>query len=136
MLWQRLRRSLDPNVESRRSFSLDEELVSSLENLAEQEQRPPEALADDLLNYALVQQRISKDLFDRWRSLSPREQQVTAQVCLGLTNRQIADRLNISPNTVKTYVSSILRKFSVSNRNELRLALAEWSFEAWDKAVR
>jgi DNA-binding NarL/FixJ family response regulator len=35
---------------------------------------------------------------------------------LGLSNRQIAEALHVSPSTVKWYVSNLLTKLSVSNR--------------------
>lgn len=36
----------------------------------------------------------------------------------GLTNRQIAERLVISPDTVKTHVKHLLRKLGAANRTE------------------
>jgi DNA-binding CsgD family transcriptional regulator len=64
--------------------------------------------------------------------LSPREQQVAALVCLNYSNAQIAARLNISQSTVKTHVSNALRKFGLQRRTDLRLALAEWDFSAFE----
>jgi DNA-binding NarL/FixJ family response regulator len=48
--------------------------------------------------------------------LSRRERQVLDQIQLGLTNRQIATRLFVSPNTVNKHVQQVLRKLEVSNR--------------------
>jgi two-component system response regulator DesR len=50
--------------------------------------------------------------------LSERERQVLALVSTGATNREIAARLNISPHTVKEYVSTLFRKLEVRNRIE------------------
>lgn len=50
--------------------------------------------------------------------LSPREQEILALVAAGLTNREIADRLVISPETVKKHVSSITGKLGAANRTE------------------
>lgn len=50
--------------------------------------------------------------------LSRREEEVLALLSEGLTDREIADRLVISPRTVETHVSSVLRKLSVRNRAE------------------
>ena len=36
----------------------------------------------------------------------------------GLTNRQIAERLTLSPGTVRVYVSNILSKLGAKNRTE------------------
>jgi len=41
-------------------------------------------------------------------SLTPRERQVATMICLGLTNRDVARILCISPETVKSHASSIL----------------------------
>jgi len=49
-------------------------------------------------------------------SLSARELEVLAELSLGITNRAIADKLFISPATVKTHVLSIYGKLGVSSR--------------------
>ncbi len=43
---------------------------------------------------------------------------------LGFTNRDIAARLFITVSTVEQHLTSTYRKFSVSGRSELGLALA------------
>jgi len=48
--------------------------------------------------------------------LSPREHDVLQLVALGATNRQIAARLNLSPDTVKQHTSSVYRKLQARNR--------------------
>jgi two-component system NarL family response regulator len=48
--------------------------------------------------------------------VSPREEEVLALLADGLTDRQIADRLGISPRTVETHVGSLLNKLGVRNR--------------------
>ena len=58
-------------------------------------------------------------------SLSPREQQVTLLTLQGLTNRQIATMLVISPETVKTHVRHALEKFGLHSKDELRLLLID-----------
>ncbi len=50
--------------------------------------------------------------------LTPREQEILALLAAGLTNPEIADRLVISPQTVKKHTSSIYGKLGVSNRTE------------------
>lgn len=51
--------------------------------------------------------------------LSPREQDVVEALADGLTNHQIANRLKLSPNTVKNYVFKTFEKLGVSSRLEL-----------------
>jgi NarL family two-component system response regulator LiaR len=50
--------------------------------------------------------------------LTDREREVLALLVEGLTNPEIADRLIVSPTTVKTHVSNILSKLGVSTRTE------------------
>jgi DNA-binding NarL/FixJ family response regulator len=50
--------------------------------------------------------------------LTPREQQVLAQLTSGARDREIADRLVIAERTVKNHVQSILRKLGARNRTE------------------
>lgn len=49
-------------------------------------------------------------------SLTARESDVLALVCQGLTNRQVARRLDVGEATVKTYVSRLLAVFGVESR--------------------
>lgn len=51
--------------------------------------------------------------------LSPAEERVFWEVIQGLTNKQISERLFISPRTVQTHVSSILNKLGLENRSQL-----------------
>lgn len=53
---------------------------------------------------------------DHGFGLTPTEQRVAAHFPAGLSNREIADRLDISTETVKTHISNIYRKLNVSDR--------------------
>jgi len=50
--------------------------------------------------------------------LTPREHEVLALLVEGLNNRQIAEKLTVSPSTIKSHVSNILTKFGVASRTE------------------
>jgi LuxR family maltose regulon positive regulatory protein len=50
--------------------------------------------------------------------LTPREQEILELVAAGLTNREIADTLVISPETVKKHTGTIYGKLGVGNRTE------------------
>ena len=50
--------------------------------------------------------------------LSIREQEILELVAAGLTNQEIADKLIISPETVKKHTGNIYGKLGVSNRTE------------------
>ncbi len=51
--------------------------------------------------------------------LTPREEQLSYLVAQGLSNKEIATRLNLSLQTVKNHVHSILRKTQSKNRSAL-----------------
>jgi len=50
--------------------------------------------------------------------LTERERVVLALMVEGLNNTQIAERLTVSPSTVKSHVSNILSKLGISSRTE------------------
>jgi DNA-binding NarL/FixJ family response regulator len=50
--------------------------------------------------------------------LSDREREVLALIASGATNREIAERLYLSPHTVKEHASALYRKLGVKNRTE------------------
>lgn len=52
-------------------------------------------------------------------TLTPREKEVLGFVLQGFTNPQIGNQLSIELPTVKTHVSSILRKLNLSSRRDL-----------------
>jgi two-component system response regulator DesR len=48
--------------------------------------------------------------------LTPREREVLNEIATGATNREIGERLFLSPHTIKEHTSSIYRKLRVRNR--------------------
>ncbi len=48
--------------------------------------------------------------------MTPRQREVLALLCEGLTNKHIARRLNIAGGTVKVHISAILRALEVATR--------------------
>ena len=51
--------------------------------------------------------------------LSARERDVLRLIARGYTYKEVARRISVSPRTVETHVSSVLRKLQLSNRHEL-----------------
>ncbi len=51
--------------------------------------------------------------------LTPAEEKVFWEVIQGYTNKQIGDRLFVSPRTVQTHLSNILSKLELENRSQL-----------------
>lgn len=49
-------------------------------------------------------------------TLSEREQDVLKQMALGYTNKEIAEKMMVSPETVKTHVANILAKLGLAHR--------------------
>ena len=129
--WKRLWALLRGNTTTQTTFTLDAEVVRSLRLLAEQQNRLPEDVAANLIHAALDERRLTEECWRRWRMLTAREQEVAALACLNYTTRQIAARLTISPDTVKSHVRSILAKFGAQTRHELRQFLDGWDFSAW-----
>ncbi|MDA4893316.1 response regulator transcription factor [Microbacterium resistens] len=58
-------------------------------------------------------------------SLSPREQEVVRLLAAGLSNDEIAQRLYLSPNTVKTHVKAVLAKLALPDR----IHVVIWAYE-------
>lgn len=56
--------------------------------------------------------------------LTPREEEVLAAVCQGLTNAEIALLLSVSLSTVKTHLGQLREKIGARNRVELVI----WAF--------
>lgn len=60
--------------------------------------------------------------------LTERELEVVEQVAQGLTNREVAERLYLSPNTIKVHLRNIFTKAGVSSRTELSMMAVQ---EGW-----
>ena len=51
--------------------------------------------------------------------LTNKEKSVLKYVCKGLTNKNIAEELNVTDYTIKKHVSSILHKLNLKNRQDI-----------------
>ncbi len=114
-----------------RHFDLDEEVLASLTMLADQRQTTPQAVAAELVQQALETVQADSAAWECWLTLTPREQEVAAYICQGYTSRQIAEKLNIANETVRTHARKVLTKFGVANRQILRTRLQGWDFSQW-----
>jgi two-component system response regulator DevR len=68
--------------------------------------------------------------------LTPREDQVLGLIGLGLTNRQIGDRLGIAEKTVKNTVTAVLSKLGVQRRAQAIIYVTVRRMTAEQQAVR
>ena len=59
--------------------------------------------------------------------LTDRENEVLQEIASGLTSKEIAERMNISPNTVKAFLRMIMMKMGVSTRSGVIAKLLEHS---------
>jgi DNA-binding CsgD family transcriptional regulator len=62
---------------------------------------------------------LSLEQFCHQFEISPREREVIAQICNGLSNQQIAEKLFISLQTVKDHTHRIYNKVDVPSRSQL-----------------
>ncbi|MDJ0591333.1 MAG: response regulator [Pleurocapsa sp. MO_226.B13] len=61
--------------------------------------------------------------------LTPAEERVFWETIQGFTNKQISERLFISPRTVQTHLSNILNKLNLNNRTQLVRFAYEQGYE-------
>ncbi len=78
----------------------------------------------NLINAALRQSEREVRPVDALNTLTPREREVLAQIAEGLTNKEIARLLNVSPATVKAHVERIIAKLGVSDRTQAAVLVA------------
>ncbi len=55
---------------------------------------------------------------DKFSTLSPQEDRILGYIGEGLTNREIAELLNLSEKTIKNYVSQIYAKLHIKRRSQ------------------
>jgi DNA-binding NarL/FixJ family response regulator len=135
-----------PRVLVLTTFDLDEYVYDALQAGASGfllKDAPPDALFDavrvvaagDALLAPAVTRRLIAD-FARLRppqrtrprdldALTPREVEILALVAAGLSNQEIANRLVLSNETVKTHVSHVLRKLGLRDRAQAVVAAYE-----------
>jgi DNA-binding NarL/FixJ family response regulator len=133
LLPRRLRQLLEmkKGVDESRVFLMDEETITIVRKIAKQQGRSEEEIIADLTKAGWDQLQEETEMEERWNSLSHREQQVAALICLGHRNYQIAEILVIAPETVKTHLQNIFDKFNLRSSKELRLVLRDWNFAEW-----
>ena len=130
-IWHTLQKFFHSQRDSavRRSFAWDGELLVSLERLARYRGSTPREAATEMLERELKAMEIERRTRKKWQALTEREQQVATLVCKQLRTNQIAARLQIAPETVRSHVHNILTKLGLPNRVALRQLLGELDFE-------
>ncbi len=114
------------------SFSEEDEVVDAIEagaiSYLLKDSSPVklvEAIRAAQLGEPLLHPRIAKKLMQRVRRTEPageqlttKEKEVLALLTQGRTNKEIASELYVSATTIKSHVSSILRKLEVNDRTQ------------------
>ena len=73
------------------------------------------------------------DANDVGATLTEREREVLALIAQGITNREIADELYLSFDTIKTHVRKVFTKLGVSNRTQAAIAAREYGLVAAER---
>jgi RNA polymerase sigma factor (sigma-70 family) len=112
-------------------FEVEGSLALHLRRVARAKDRSPQWLASDLLTRGLEREALRSRTEEALASLTPREREVAWLAARGRTNRQIAAALVISQETVKSHVHSILAKFSLNSKSDLRMLLLDLGIRWW-----
>ncbi len=92
----------------------------------------PRRVMADVLSELLEQRRAVHAVAGRYSRLSARERQVLGLLGRGADNADIARRLVISPETVRTHVQNVLGKLEVHSRVEAAALAAAHGFAEGD----
>ncbi|MEI4488836.1 response regulator transcription factor [Frigidibacter sp. MR17.14] len=95
------------------------ELVAVLDGLMEGQSHVAPSLAAKVLTRMRAPRRAEADPLD---SLTPREEEILRLVAGGLSNKEVARRLDLQERTVKHHMTQILQKLQLRNRTEAALA--------------
>jgi DNA-binding NarL/FixJ family response regulator len=114
-----------------RIYSSDQALVVIIRELAQKQGRSEEEVLTEFARAGQDSLFNHDTLMECWDSLTDREQEVLALVCLGHRNYEIAELLMVSHQTIKSHLQNIFYKFNLRSTKELRRALKDWQFQGW-----
>ena len=98
--------------------SQPDDLLHAIRTVHRGQMSIPQTLAVKLINQPPQAAPIESSLTDR-------EQEIAALVAQGLSNKEIAQALSVSANTVRSHISNILRKLKLANRTQLAIYFKE-----------
>lgn len=93
-----------------------QELFDCLEKIPEGEAALSGLIATKILKSFNQVDQQPDEAVNQEDGLTPRESEVLEELVKGLTNKEIADSLNITENTVKIHLRHILKKLQLQNR--------------------
>lgn len=97
------------------------QVIASLRALGRGEPAISRQMIGRVLTGLVKEKRFPEEENPAINQLTPRELEVIVEISKGATNREIAERLFISVNTVKNHVHEILSKLELKNRREAAL---------------
>jgi len=100
-------------------------VAEAVRALARGESVVPPFMLGPLLRRLIQGHREATQAAEQLVALTPREREVLALLVDGLDDERMADRLVISPETVRTHVQRILRKLDVHSRLEAVALVAQ-----------
>jgi DNA-binding CsgD family transcriptional regulator len=118
------------NRDKPRTFLSDEQAAVWVKRMAAVQHREEQDVYDEIIAAGMKAVEDKDRYAAIWDVLSPREQQVTALLCLGYRSDEMAGMLGVSYETIRTHCKHVYAKFGL-NKRELRLALKDWDFQEW-----
>jgi two-component system, NarL family, response regulator len=99
--------------------SLGEQLLAAIRAVHQGKKFIPRKVADRLYQYS-------------GSELSKRELEVLQLIAKGLNNKEIGDRLQITGNTVKSYIKNIMAKLQVDDRTQAAITALQRGIISWE----
>ena len=91
-----------------------EEFIFAINHILKGKNHFSEEVIEMIVNEDRVETKQSPDL-TKLAALSDRENEIIGLLCNGLSNKQIAEKISISPKTVDNHRTNIMRKLEVNN---------------------
>jgi DNA-binding NarL/FixJ family response regulator len=98
--------------------SQPDDLIHAIRTVHRGQMSIPKALVENMINKPPQANRMEMPLTDR-------EREIAALVSRGLSNKEIAQELHLSANTIRTHISNILRKLNLSNRTQIAIYIKD-----------
>lgn len=96
-----------------------DELINAINAAMKNEIFLPPSVSTKLVNNLMQKDIKIGEKEERFASLTPREREILQLIAEGSTNREIAEKLFISPKTVKAHRSNLMEKLDVHNTAEI-----------------
>jgi DNA-binding NarL/FixJ family response regulator len=107
------------------------EFVTSIRSVAAGQKVFPECLADSLFS-RIVESAVRTEAVDIADvRMTTREREIVNLIALGMSNKEIAQRLSVATDTVKSHVHNILEKLSL--RSRVQVAVRARGLDSTDK---